>query len=411
MAKKFYAVKVGRVPGVYATYAHAHEQINHFPKGEMKGFNDHDEALAYISQHNVRQHASAAGSQPAGVDAEAIRDQALTAVLAAQSDTLRKEEELAGATSATDVKVKQEALIESWATVNTKAEAYADAQARVEGKEKETWYLHGCAVYTTLLSAQKFSDGKVVYKCHTQEEIMKMVADSGREFYTTHSDEFHTYENEDGEKVIKVYVDGSCLNNGTPQAVGGIGVHFGNYHHSWNVSERLTGSPQTNQRAELAALLRAFEIIDAKGNGGKYEIYTDSAYVIGCLAGWAATWEQRGWVNSDGAPVRNQDLIKALLIVKNRPSCRHVTLKKCQGHSNDYFSQGISQADMLNSQGNSEADLLAVLGSRMDTFGEKEFCGCNFCVRSSFLKTTRYLCPKSKGFVPGIPRDWAQNFP
>lgn len=171
-------------------------------------------------------------------------------------------------------------------------------------------------------------------------------------------------------------------------------MHFGDYH-PWNVSERLTGSPQTNQRAELAALLRAFEIIDAKGKGGKYEICTDSAYVIGCLAGWAATWEQRGWVNSEGTPVRNQDLIKALLTIKNRPSCRHVTLKKCQGHVNDHF--------------NSQADLLAVLGSRMNDFGEKEFCGCNFCVRSSFLKTTRYCCPKSKGFVPGIPRDWARD--
>lgn len=183
MAKQFYAVRVGRVSGVYATYAQAHEQINRFPNGEIKGFNDHDEALAYMSQPGDQYHSSAAGPQPGRVDAEAIRDHAKKAVLEAQSDTLRQEDELTRATM--DVSAKQEALIKSWATVNTKAEAYANAEARVEGREKETLYLHGCAVFTTLLAAQRFSDGKVVYICHSQEEIRKMVADSGREFYTT----------------------------------------------------------------------------------------------------------------------------------------------------------------------------------------------------------------------------------
>lgn len=388
MAKKFYAVKVGRVPGVYTTYEDAREQTNKFPMAELKAFNDRVEALAYISGSGVRQDTGATESQAAPGDAEAIRDQAKRALLAAQADTLAKEEELSRATG-TEAATKQKALIDSWAAVNTKAEAYADAQVRAEGKEKDVLYLHGGAAFSTLLAAQRFSEGKVVYKCYLQEEIGKLITEAGRPFYTTHRDEFNTGENEDGETVRKVYIEGLCPQNGTPDAVGGIGVHFGDYH-SWNVSERLPGALQTIQRAELAAALRAYEVIDAKSNGEKYEVYTDSAYVVGCFAGWASTWEERGWVNSDGTPVRNQDLVKALLKIRDRPSCRHVPLKKSKPNAILFHTYN--------------ANLLALVATRSNYLGEKKYCDCNFCVRSSFLKTTRYRCPNSKGFVAGLPQ-------
>lgn len=398
MGKRFYAVKVGRIPGVYASHAHAREQTNGFPRGQMKGFNNHDAALAYISRPRAQQNTTAVGSRSgqaeaearaearAKAEAEATRDQAKTAVTAAQSDAQTKEDELTQALA--DVETKKKALVIAWATVNSRAEALADAEARVEGKDKETFYLHGCAVYTSLEAAQKFSGGRVVYKCHSEKEVWKLVSESGRCFYTMNRGEFNTYENENGETVYKVYVDGSCLNNGASNAIGGVGVHFGEWH-PWNVSERLPGSPQTNQRAELAAVKRAYEVIDAKGNGGKYEIHTDSAYAIGCLTEWAPTWQRRGWINSEGSPVQNQDLIRALLLVRDRPSCRHVTLKKCEGHSQDYY--------------NDKADHLAKMGARSDEVGEKKFCSCNYCVRSQYLKTPKYSCPNSKGFVGNVP--------
>lgn len=46
-----------------------------------------------------------------------------------------------------------------------------------------------------------------------------------------------------------VYTDGSCRNNGQPDSKAGIGVFFGD-KDSRNLSERLPGSVQTNQRAE-----------------------------------------------------------------------------------------------------------------------------------------------------------------
>ena len=56
-----------------------------------------------------------------------------------------------------------------------------------------------------------------------------------------------------------VYTDGSCSNNGKSNAKAGIGVYFGD-NDSRNVSERINGK-QTNNRAELLAILKAGQII------------------------------------------------------------------------------------------------------------------------------------------------------
>lgn len=47
MAKKrYYAVKVGRTPGIYATWAEAQKQITGYPNAVFKGFATEAEALA-----------------------------------------------------------------------------------------------------------------------------------------------------------------------------------------------------------------------------------------------------------------------------------------------------------------------------------------------------------------------------
>lgn len=50
MAKqKFYAVRVGRVPGIYQTWGQAEEQIKGFSGAEFKAFDSEEDALKYIS--------------------------------------------------------------------------------------------------------------------------------------------------------------------------------------------------------------------------------------------------------------------------------------------------------------------------------------------------------------------------
>lgn len=50
MAKqKFYAVRVGKIPGVYRTWSQAEEQVKGFSGAEYKSFFTEEEAVRYIS--------------------------------------------------------------------------------------------------------------------------------------------------------------------------------------------------------------------------------------------------------------------------------------------------------------------------------------------------------------------------
>ncbi len=48
MAKKFYAVKAGRVPGVYGTWADCQKQINGFSGAVFKSFTSEEEAVQFV---------------------------------------------------------------------------------------------------------------------------------------------------------------------------------------------------------------------------------------------------------------------------------------------------------------------------------------------------------------------------
>jgi hypothetical protein len=57
-----------------------------------------------------------------------------------------------------------------------------------------------------------------------------------------------------------VYTDGACIHNGKKYAKAGIGIFFG-LGDKRNVSERISGK-QTNNAAELEAILRVFKILE-----------------------------------------------------------------------------------------------------------------------------------------------------
>ncbi len=52
MAKNFYAVKTGKIPGIYETWAECQEQINGFSGAVFKGFMTREEADAFIKTGN-----------------------------------------------------------------------------------------------------------------------------------------------------------------------------------------------------------------------------------------------------------------------------------------------------------------------------------------------------------------------
>ena len=82
----------------------------------------------------------------------------------------------------------------------------------------------------------------------------------------------------DTDVDLFVYTDGSCINNGRKNAVGGYGIYFGE-GDSRNVSQRLEVSTPTNNIAELTAIFETYKIIETDIlNNKKIVIVTDSTY-------------------------------------------------------------------------------------------------------------------------------------
>jgi len=72
---------------------------------------------------------------------------------------------------------------------------------------------------------------------------------------------------EDEKEPIIVYTDGACSNNGRSNARAGFGVYFGK-DDPRNVSEAYKG-PQTNNVAELLAIIKALSILRQEIDNGE----------------------------------------------------------------------------------------------------------------------------------------------
>ena len=66
---------------------------------------------------------------------------------------------------------------------------------------------------------------------------------------------------------IFVYTDGACSNNGRENAMAGLGVYFGKSDER-NISKRVCGR-QTNNTAELSALIEAYKVLESEIEAGK----------------------------------------------------------------------------------------------------------------------------------------------
>lgn len=55
MAKKYYAVKIGKTPGVYETWTECQSEINGFSGAVYKGFATKEEAMAFVGEGGAKQ--------------------------------------------------------------------------------------------------------------------------------------------------------------------------------------------------------------------------------------------------------------------------------------------------------------------------------------------------------------------
>lgn len=139
-----------------------------------------------------------------------------------------------------------------------------------------------------------------------------------------------------------VYTDGACSKNGMRGASAGIGVYFGEGDVR-NISKRLPGK-QTNNVAELTAIISAFPFIESDIRGGKrIAIVTDSEYSIKCASSYGERCAKNGWIDD----IPNKELVRQIYTLYSRePNIRFIHVKAHTGLS-DIHSVGNHHADRL----------------------------------------------------------------
>ncbi len=146
---------------------------------------------------------------------------------------------------------------------------------------------------------------------------------------------------------ITVYTDGACTRNGQAGAKAGLGVYFSE-NDPRNCSERIEGK-QTNNRAEILAILKAFEILYQEILAGyKIHIYSDSTYAIRCCGEYGKKLYDKNWESKK--PIPNLQLVK-------------LAFYTFQKHKNIEFHYIAAHTglDDINSKGNEGADKMANL--------------------------------------------------
>lgn len=139
-----------------------------------------------------------------------------------------------------------------------------------------------------------------------------------------------------------VYTDGACSNNGKANATAGIGIFFGK-DDVRNVSKRMEGK-QTNNAAELLAIVEAYYIIkpDEK-NGKKITIVTDSKYALLCITTYGAKCCKKNW----NVNIPNKDLVRlAYELYKDSSNIRFIHVNS-HTKNTDVHSLGNKNADKL----------------------------------------------------------------
>jgi ribonuclease HI len=146
-------------------------------------------------------------------------------------------------------------------------------------------------------------------------------------------------------KIINVYTDGACTNNGKPDARAGFGIWFGE-DDKRNTSESFTG-PQTNNRAELLAIIKALTILRNEIEKGQpIMIYSDSSYSIRCCTTYGEKMSKKGWQNK-GQDIPNREIVEvAYNFVKKYNNIDFTHIRAHTGLT-DKHSIGNEHADRL----------------------------------------------------------------
>ena len=133
--------------------------------------------------------------------------------------------------------------------------------------------------------------------------------------------------------MIKVYTDGSCLEN--PGKGGWAAIII---NDSGRIEIKGSKENTTNNQMELTAPIMALKKIP---QGSKVQIFTDSKYVKSGITEWIHKWKKNGWKTADKKEVKNKNLWTELDDLSSAFDIEWIWVK---GHSTDELN---NEVDLL----------------------------------------------------------------
>ena len=133
--------------------------------------------------------------------------------------------------------------------------------------------------------------------------------------------------------MIKVYTDGSCLEN--PGKGGWAAIII---NDSGRIEIKGSKENTTNNQMELIAPIMALKKIP---QGSKVQIFTDSKYVKSGITEWIYNWKKNGWKTADKKEVKNKNLWTELDDLSNAFDIEWIWVK---AHSTDELN---NEVDLL----------------------------------------------------------------
>ncbi len=337
---KFYAVVKGRVPGIYSSWEECQKQVNGFSSPVFKSFKTEQAAKEFIKSQ-VTEQTQEEKLTPIQYNEKTNQVTQEYAELIEKNNQIIKElegfvqidlrlvqfPEMCKKFGKSMIDHNNSLISRKQSTLITMVmydpETFELSEENIKNVEKNNELIKGCL---GLWPVHVEKDGSVGWAgtglLEYNNRLLKKRSREEPEQTKTKKKDF-----------INVFCDGACKNNGRSNARGGIGIYFEGGEYK-DVCERLRGK-QTNNRAELTAILRVLEIV---GNGNVV-IHTDSQYSIDCIEGRKARH-------------KNIDLFDKIDNLKKQRT-GYVKLNKVEGHS------GLDD-------GNAKADRLAVDGSLLE---------------------------------------------
>ncbi|KYN00398.1 Ribonuclease H1 [Cyphomyrmex costatus] len=287
----YYAVAMGRKPGIYATWDECSAQVLKFPGSIYKKFATESEAQNFIKERS----SSTIGKNSTKSYASSIVKSARSQMLPKQLFTLGR---------------KQSALVQTKPLLSISKRTLSSSDDSNEHPSKK----------------RKIADiSNYCLRC-----VAPLDQDDKANFIM------------DKDDYVNVFTDGACSSNGYKNARAGIGVWFRD-NHPLNVSEPVDGRP-TNNMAEIQAVTVAAK--QAKKAGiKKLKINTDSKFLISCITQWMPAWKKRGWKTVGNKPVINKT---ELLEMEKELENLTVVWNHVNGHAGIY---GNEMADKLAREG------------------------------------------------------------